>query len=125
MQTAVDTIRNGSLLSSSQLTEATGNNSDALPQVETSFSAPRIRVNRTPEEEILWNEKTARRTIAYQAKLDAMDAGSMPPKSQEQRTKQIANAEKDLAVGKRFREQRLVRSSVPPGNDEIGQRVLG
>ncbi len=52
-QTAADTIRNDSLLSLPQPTEATGNNSDASPQVEKSRDVPRKRVQRTPEEDIL------------------------------------------------------------------------
>jgi hypothetical protein len=49
-QTAADiTIRNGSLISLPQPTEATGSNFDASPQVETSRDVSRKRVKRTPE----------------------------------------------------------------------------
>jgi hypothetical protein len=69
-QTAADTIRNGSLLSLSQPTEATGNNSDASPQVETSRDVPRKKVKRTPEEDILRREANALQTKSYQEKDD-------------------------------------------------------
>jgi hypothetical protein len=71
-QTAADTIRNGSLLSLPQPTEATGNNSDASPQVEKSHDVPRKRVTRTPEEDILRREKLALDAKAYQAKEDQL-----------------------------------------------------
>ncbi len=104
MQTA-DTIRNGSLLSSFQPTEATRNNSDASPQVETSRDVPRARVKRTPEEDILRRESHALRTKAYQEKEDKQLGIPTSPKSQAMRTKRLAMIEKDLAAVKRFRDQ--------------------
>ena len=124
-QTAADTIRNGSLLSLSQTTEVTGNNSDASPQVETSLDAPREKVKRTPEEDILRREANARQIKSYQEKEDKT-RGDLPlsPKSQEIRTKRMARAERDLAVAKRYREQSQERLPDPPANNVIGQRVL-
>jgi hypothetical protein len=124
-QTAADTIRNGSLLSLSQHTEATGNNSVASPQVETSIDVPRKKVKRTPEEDILRSEANAMQIKSYQEKEDKM-RGDLPlsPKSQEIRTKRMVRAERDLAAAKRYREQSQERLSVPPANNVNGQRVL-
>jgi hypothetical protein len=82
-QTAADTIRNGSLLSLPQPTGATGINSVASPQVETSLDVPRVRVKITPEEDILRRVANARRTKEHQETLDKMNsADSLSPKSQ-------------------------------------------
>jgi hypothetical protein len=125
-QTAADTIRNGSLLFLSQHTEATGNNSDASPQVETSFDVPREKVKRTPEEDILRREAYALRSKDHQKSLDKLLGGdSLSPKSQAWRTKRLAMAERDLADAKRFREQAQERLLAPPCNNFIGQHVLG
>jgi hypothetical protein len=45
--------------------------------------------------------------------------------SQAWRTKRLVMAERDLADAKRFREQAQERLLAPPGNNLIGQRVLG
>ncbi len=125
-QTAADTIRNGFLFSLSQHTEATGNNSDASPQVETSLNVPRGRLKRTPEEDILRKEAYALRTKEHQERMDKMNsADSLSPKSRAWRTKRLAMAERDLADAKRFRKQAQKRLLAPPGNNLIGQRVLG
>ncbi len=125
-QTAADTIRNDFLLSLSQYTEATGNNSDASPQVETSLDVPREKVKRTPEEDILRREEYALRIKEHQESIDKLlGGGSLSPKSQAWRTKRMARAERDLAEAKRFREQAQERLLAPTGNDLIEQRVLG
>ncbi len=123
MQTAADTIRNGSLLSSSKHTEATGDNSDASPQVETSLDVPRVRVKRTPEEDILRRESNALRTLAYQEKEDKQLGIPTSPKSQAVRTRQLAIANKELAEVKRLRDQAQERLR-PSGENPTGQRVL-
>jgi hypothetical protein len=123
MQTAADTIRNGSLLSLSQLTEGTGNNSEASSQVETSLDAPRKRVKRTAEEDIQWREAAALRTKAWQEQMDKMIDGSLSPTSQAIKEKRMRLVEKDLAEAKRFREQSQEKLPAPQGNNFIGQRV--
>ncbi len=83
-------------------------------------------MKRTSEEDILWREAAALRTKAYQEQMDKlMDDSPLSPKSQALRTKRMAKVEIDLAEAKRFREQSQERPLAPPGNDFIGQRVLG
>ena len=113
----------GSLLSLPQPTEATGNNSDASPQVETSRDVPRKKVIITPEEEILRMEKFALQSMAYQEKEDQRMGLPTSPKSQAMRTKRIAMFERDLADVKRFRDLEQ-ESQRPPGKNLLGQRVL-
>ncbi len=134
-QTAADTIRNGSLLSLSQHTEATGNNSVASPQVETSLDAPRVRKETTPEEDIMRREALALSTKKLQETMDKMNSpDSLSPKSQAQRTKRLTKADKELAEAKRFRDKAQERIPVPPAENPsvpapliespITQRVL-
>ncbi len=105
MQTAADTIRNGSSLSLSQLTEATGNNSDASPQVGTSLDAPRKKVKRTPEESRQLAESTARAAKIYQEKLDELGDCPLSPRTQALKDARNARIERVLAEANRFREQ--------------------
>jgi hypothetical protein len=105
-QTAADTIRNGSLLSLPQPTEATGINSIASSQVETILDVPRVRTKRTPEEDILLPESNALRTKANQETLDKEKSpDSLSLKSQAWRTKRLAIVDRQLAEVKRLREQ--------------------
>jgi hypothetical protein len=121
-QTAADTIRNGSLLSLPQPTEATGNNSDASPQVEKSRDVPRKRVQRTPEEDILWKEKFALDCKAYPKKQDRLGLPT-DPMDLATRAKRIAEYEKGLAEVKRLRDEAQEKPR-PPIEEPIAQRVL-
>ena len=103
------------------LTEATGINSVASPQVETSLDVPRVRTKRTPKEDILLKESNALRTQANQETLDKMNSpDSLSPKSQAWRTKQLAIADKQLAEVKRLRHQAQERLR-PPVQTPIAQ----
>jgi hypothetical protein len=123
-QTAADTIRNGSLLSLPQPTKATGNNSDASPQVEKSRDVPRKRVQRTPEEDILRRKKFALNSKAIQEKEDQNLGLPTDPIALAMRAKRIAFFERELAAVKRFRDHEQARQR-PPGEQPLpGQRVL-
>ena len=97
MQTAADTIRNGSFLSLSQLTEAIGNNSDASLQVETSLDAPRERVKKTPEESRQLREEYARAAKNYQEKWDKLGDCPLSPRTQALKDARIVRIERVLA----------------------------
>ncbi len=125
MQCNYNTIRNDSLFSLPQPTEATGINSDASPQVETSSDVPRKRVKRTPEEDILRREKFALDSKAFQEKEDRRMGLPTDSTGLAMRTKRIAMYEKDLADVKRFRDLEQERQR-PPSKQPLdtGQRVL-
>ena len=138
-QTAADTIRNGSLLSSPQPTEASRINSIASSQVEKiqarASNVPRVGRGSTPEERIGRIESIA---WAKKRRQDTMDKDTSPdslsPESLAQRTKILASIERDLAIAKRLRENIQEGSSVPPAEtpsasvlltgNPAGQRVL-
>jgi hypothetical protein len=134
-QTAADTIRNGSLLSSPQPAEASRINSIASSQVEKSRNVPRARKESTPEERIARIESIA---LAKKKLQETMDRDTSPdslsPESQAQRTKLLAKVDKELAEVKRLRDRAQERISVPPAENPsvpvplienpTGQRVL-
>jgi hypothetical protein len=117
-QTAADTIRNGSLLSSPQPAEASWMNSIASSQVEKSRNVPRVRKESTPEERITRMETLALSTKKLQETMDRdTSPGSLSPESQAQRTRRLARVDKELAEVKRFRDRAQERISVPPAEN--------
>ncbi len=120
MQTAADTIRNGSFLYLSQPTEAIGNNSDASPQVDTSLDAPRKGGKRSWEERRQLRETTAQAAKAYREKYDKLGDCPLSP-----RTQALKN-DRDCQETEANRKEEGAQEKLPapPGSNVVGQRVL-
>ncbi len=82
MQTAADTIRNGSFLSLTQPTAAIGYNSDASPQVDTSLDAPRRGRKRIAEESRQLREAAAQAAKIWREKYDKLADCPLSPRTQ-------------------------------------------
>ncbi len=104
-QTAADTIRNSSLLSSPQPAEASWINSIASSQVEKSGNVPRVKKVLTQEEHIARMETLALSKRKFQGTMDRdVNPDSLSPEGKTQRTEWLAKVDKELAEVKRLRD---------------------